>query len=891
MRAFKGAIWGVVLLAVAVVVVSSSTAASSLVSGASSTTAVSGTAVGALGNPSAATAASAGTMTAPSAASSSASAPGLALEQKIMATAKADHIPMQAVSLPNLLGTPAKLSNGVITPVAVTPAPIGLGAYGVRNTTGTAKAFTLKTQSWEGSITLNSPVNNFLLDNDGAASTNGADNEYGVQLNAVMSNVTVGTTSDYSFWTQNVLYFNFPAPGTVTLLSNLWNFSSPAVSLTPGTLYWYNGTPVYPEYYYDFGPTYSITYPLTVHLFLNSSVTNLLGTGYSTVKYGYEIVNAATGKNEASGIYDTVLFNSNTPFGSVPASPYLLDGSQYTPTGYIPWDAEIMIGGPGGGTTTSIFGISGSERLQYWDSTSDRYLNAPAAWNIASETGETSEGIAETYTSPGTVDLNAGPFLTTPFWNSTPGGNRGQATFAGPLSPSNAFVFASPGSQLDPNYAGWAPTQTAHTVHYVLPPGTYTFEAMLSDYNPILTTATAGKGGSAALPFDLSHDYGAGVYTPLVAWGNAQLAAISFGGQGTPWSPYLIENNPSPGGGLNPVFGQFNDYLYQVFPGVLIAGTTAYVDFVHPSLLQVTYQTGYDAVLAHFGLPYTNNLQFEIFDASHVSLWGAKGITGWFFFEDYGPTGFLPLSNVVVWGGSDDLIGDNTFVSQGSSLLLADFAPGPSGNVVWGNTFVNSTLLAPTMYPGNGVANGPPIAIFAFESGDLIYNNYVATSITAYAPNANMFFGSFQINAESWNLSMVEPWYYAMEFNGFALWGTIVPSFWQGGNYWADYVPGSTLPYDEYGYIATGGDYLPYPISAYSVLFHLMEHGHGHGVDWSVTVNGVTQSTTSDWLVFFETPGTYAYTATIVYGGGSISPSSGTVSVVNHNLIVQLSVT
>jgi thermopsin len=888
MRAIHGAIWGAVLLAVVMVIVPAATATASTVDLAHGALGGSGAAPGAVAGSDGALAPAASAPTA----SPAVSASGLALEQKILATAQADHIPLQAVSLPNLLSSSTQLSNGVITPVAVTPAPIGLGAYGVRNTTGTPQAFTLETQSWEGSITLNGPVNNFLLDNDGAVSTNGADNEFGVQLNAVMSNVTLGNSSNYSFWTQNVLYFNFPSPGTVTFLDNIWNFSSPAVSLAPGTLYSYNGTPVYPEYYYDFGPTYSISYPLTVHLYLNSSVTDVpsTGYGYSTVRFGFDIVNANTGASEASGVYDTVLFNSTTPIGSVPASPYLLDGSAYTPTGFIPWDAEIMIGGPGGGTTTSIYGISGSESLQYWDATSGSYVNAPSAWNVASETGETSEGIAETYTSPGTVDLGAGPFFVTPLWNATPGGNLGRATFSGPLSPSNAFVFASPGGQLDPNYAGWAPTQTASTVDYVLPPGTYTFEAMLSDYSPITATVSARAGGSATLHFVLSPNRATGVYTPLVAWDNAQLAAISSGGRGTSSSPYLIVNNAPPDrAGLNPVFGQFNDYLFQVFPGVLLAGTTAYTDLDNPSLLGLTYQTGYDAVLEELGLPLTNHLQFELFDTSHVSLWGARGITGWFFYEDYGPTGFLPLANVVVWGSSGDLIGDNTFVSQGSSLVLADSAPGPSGNVVWGNTFVNSTQLTPTMYPGDGASNGPPIAIFAFEAGDLIYNNYVATSITAYVPDANMFFGSFQVNAESWNLSMVEPASYARSVNGFTLSGTIVRSMWQGGNYWADYVPGSPLPYDEYGYIATGGDFFPYPITAYSVTFHVTVHGATP--EWSVTLNGVTETTTSSSLVFYETAGAYSYTATIVRGYGAVIPSSGTVDVVNHNVVVPLTIT
>ncbi|EQD71515.1 thermopsin precursor related protein, partial [mine drainage metagenome] len=409
------------------------------------------------------------------------------------------------------------------------------------------------------------------------------------------------------------------------------------------------------------------------------------------------------------------------------------------------------------------------------------YANPLSAWNLGSETGETSEGIAVSYTSPGTVQLNTGPSIPQPLWNSTPGGNIGQATFSGSLSPSNAFIFFTPGSHFDVNNASWAPTQTASTVSYVLPPGTYTVDAMMSDYTPIQTTATVASGGHAALNFAMQQNSAEGVYAPLFAWNNAQLAAISTGGAGTVAAPYTIVNNPAPGG-LNAVFGQFNDYLYPVFPGVLVADTTAYVSLNNPSLLGVTYQSGYSAALQFYGLPLTNNLQFQIVDASHVSIWNARGISGWFFLDDYGPTGFLPLANVVIWGGTQDLVGGSTFASQGSSLVLAGVnASAPTGNIVWGNTFVDSAALTPTMYPGNGAVNGRPFGIFAFESGDLIYNNWVGTTITAYAPNYNMFFGSPQLNAENWNLSLVEPASHVMIFNGYSLTGSIVGGAWQGG--------------------------------------------------------------------------------------------------------------
>ena len=817
--------------------------------------------------------------------------PYAAMVDHLISQAKAQHLPMETLSLPALLGTAhSTLTNGVVSPgYSVAPAPMGIGAYGVMNSTGTASAYSIETTSWEGAITLNS-ANTFLATNDGAISTNGSQNTFGVQLNAVTINSTVGGASNYSFWTQNVLYFNFPSPGYITFLDNVWNFSSPAVALAAGTLYSYNGTPVYPEFYYDFGPSLPYTFPLTVQLYLNTSITNLASTGfgYTTVRFGYNVIEGATGQSEASGVYDTVLFNSTTPIGKVPASPYLVSGSQITQTGFIPYDAEIMIGGPGGGTTTSVYGISGMESLMYWDSATHQYVFPPSAWNVGSETGETSQGISETYTSPGMVDLHTGPSFVMPFWNSTPGGNLGQATVSGTLSPSNSFIFFTNGSKENVNYASWAPTQTSTTFDYVVPPGSYQVAAMLSDHTPINTSIALVNGGTQSETFDLATNMSRGVYTPLFAWNNAQLAAISSGGNGTLTNPYLIVNNAPPDGhGIASEFGELNDYLYPVFPGVFLADTSAYVSLDHPSLLNVTYQSGYDAALEHFGLPYTNNLQFQFYDASNVTLWGANGISGWFFYADYGPLGFLPLANVVVWGGYHDLIGDNTFVSQGSSLLLAGInAAAPTDNVVWGNTFVNATNVSLSMWTAAsdyGIPVPLPVGIFEFEAGDLLYNNFVDTTITAFGLNYNIFFGTPQLNLDQWNLPQPISSSEVTMFNGYALSGSIVGVSWQAGNFWYDAIPGTyVLPYNDFGFIMSGGDYLPYP--ALSILF--VATGSGIGALWSVTIHSAalneSASLTTRGLLaaVYVVPGTYTFTASAM-GGISIAPASGTIVITN----------
>ena len=779
-----------------------------------------------------------------------------AVVEQVLNHAKQDRIPIEAVSLPNLLSPAATLSGGVVHPLTtVAPAPMGLGDFGVRNTTGTPVAYTIRSTSWEGTLTLDN-IHTFLIDNDGP-------DTFGVQLNTVTTRTTVMGSSTDSFWIQNVMYYT-PSQSALLFLDNIWNLSNPNVGANEpaSTFYSYNGTPVGPEFYYDFGPSFTVPMPFTIHLFVNSSTTDLLNTGYgyTTIRFGYQILNG-TGALEHSGVYDTVLFSSTRAIGTVPTSPFLVDGAKLTPTNFLLYDSELMIGGPGGGSTTSVYGLQGSEQLQYLN-TKGAYVNDPTAWNVGTDTGESSEGISETYITPGTVQVSAGPSIPMPLWNATPGGNMGQAFVRGPISPSNSFVFFNHGSTFNESTAAWAPTTTSSKVGFVVPPGRYTIKAMMSEYDPTTVHLNAGAGTNF-VNFQLRYNPTMGIYTPLYAWNNAQLAAISTSGLGTAAHPYLVENNQP--GSLDPVFGEFNDYLYSVFPGILLVGTTAHVEIDHAASFNVTYPSAYDAYLTRSGLPLYNDLQIELYYTSNVVIWGAHDISGWFYTDDYGPTGYLPLANVVLWGATDSLVGDNTFVSEGSSLLLMQ----GTNNVVWGNSFFNGPQSAEELY------NGTPVGIWAFESGDLIYNNYVDTTINAYSANTNLFDGLPQVNAENWNLSQIEPAGQAMQVDGHWLSGSIVGGLWQGGNYWSNYAPGGGLPFNDYGLVATGGDYYPLPIQAYAVVFTAFNFHH---VAWSVTFNGVTESTHGWWIAFYEYNGTYNFTASVGHGS-HITPASGTITI------------
>ncbi|EQD74826.1 Peptidase A5, thermopsin, partial [mine drainage metagenome] len=170
--------------------------------------------------------------------------------------------------------------------------------------------------------TLNS-INTFLLTNDGSISTNGSQNTFGVQLNAVTNGTTVGTNSSYSFWTQNVLYFNFPSPGMITFLDNIWNFSSPAVSLTAGTLYSYNGTPCthlllrYRPVTPDHLPDHRAALPELEHDEPSLHGVRLLDREVRLQRHRPNI-----GNERGFGVYDTVLFNSATRSVTSRHAPY-----------------------------------------------------------------------------------------------------------------------------------------------------------------------------------------------------------------------------------------------------------------------------------------------------------------------------------------------------------------------------------------------------------------------------------------------------------------------------------------------------------------------------------------------------------------------------------------
>jgi len=775
------------------------------------------------------------------------------LKSNILKTVENDGIPLKYVYLPNFNAQPQR--GNIVSPLYTSaPAPMGLGDFGLSvNSTGAIVPYTYETSSFEAKVTVNNIYDFYLLD----------DAPYSVtfQLNTVLNHVTLFGNSSYVFWNQNVVFYS-ARTHQLTFLDNIWNFSSSAFYMSKNSIVSGNGTLVPGVFYYAIGPTFTVSYPFTVYLYLNSTVIN----DDTAVFFNYTVISNGT---STSGSYDRVLFNSSygMPTGYVTPQPYyLVSGTQITPNGFLLNDAEIMIGGPGGGSTAMIYNINATMNLLYYNSTMKSYRNVPAAFDFGTDTGETSEGIAE-YWANETAYLQPGPSFLFGMWNASM--NDKFINFNGQVTPPNAFMFVSPGNSFNESLSTWSPLSLNGQYNFKLPYGNYSAKVMLSNYDPIITQLSSFN------VFRLHKDFSMGIYTPLYAFNNNQLSYISFQGNGSESNPYIIFNNEySP---IDPIFAVFNDYTFPTFAGVLIMNTDAYVDLNNMPSFIVYYPSYYYVFLNSHLLPLYNYLNFEFYNTTHLSLYGSQYISGWF-------TSYLngfPVANVILWNSTGDLIARNTFYSMGSSLLIYNQNNTVSGNVIWGNYFLESNLekTINTVF----LADQPPMGISVYSSYNTIYNNYFCVQNPAISIPYDIYTGYPVLYMDSWNISM-EPLSYYVIFNGYNLTGSILGTGYQGGNYWWNF--NGMIPFNDLGYIYYGGDYLPLNYTSYTVTFVPVGF---QNLTWSVEIINpstlmVLNFTTTANDTFYLLPGTYV--VLIVSPAGYTTPVNEFVLTVTSNMFV-----
>ena len=840
------------------------------------------------------------------------------------------HAPLKYAFLPNLNAAPDPgLSNGIIQfGYSSVPAPLGVAAYGIRNASGVLTPYSLSTSSVEGTFAPQSL--------SGLAMDISAPDRYAVQLNAVLENVTLFGTPSYEFWTQNIVEYSTYSH-QIFFISNIWNFSSSNHAfdlVTPSTFYQVgpNGTVVSPDFYYGLGGPVNVSYPFTLHTFLNSSIVG----GRDAVFFNFTVANAT---RFYAGSFDHAIFNSSMP--GRPAAPdlaYVTSGGTYTDYG-LPGDFEMVLGGPAGGSNLDVLSADAYLGLQYWNASEKAYSVVPSAYDFGSDTGETAVG-ASVLWGPGSglpggspnALLTQGPTMLEGLWNVS-GASGGPTGYGGAvyldLRPANAFVFLAPGAV----FSGWNSTNWSlfeWAPYSALPDelgaGTWTAIGILANYAPVETTFIVVPSLVTVVNLSLSPDPAEGVYTPLWAFGNGAVANISALGA-------LANDQYGPIGdayssGVSfPWFGLANDFLYPVFPGIWLWNTTVPTVVNNPPSLETQYPASIAAELEAVGFPTTNDLQMLFYDDSHVTLTNGANIAGWWYWGAYnGPA--VSAYNVVFWNTSYSVISGNTFNTGGNALYLY----GGSFNLVVNNTF-RATLPASTdqyasvagTYGSVGIFEGdygnatavaarlgePNVTSRCFAGGstgfcDLIFNNIFLTEITADSPLYDPYaFYTAYPTCPAWLAAANTSCYFDEAWNalpGAFNWSlNILGSPGIGGNLWWNYGsvenPYNAIPYFALSpftaagltYINWGGDYLPLSLVP---LYHaeFVETGLPAGTHWYVSgysgTFGETGFSTMNITTLILPAGTYSYVP------GSLNTSyaayGGSFSLTNRSLVLDL---
>jgi thermopsin len=827
-------------------------------------------------------------------------------------------------------------ASGHISPTYTTsPAPFGIGEFGLENLSGTVTPYTLSTSSLNASFST-SGVSGLSADISGP-------DEYGVQLNAVLNNVTIVGSQGYQFWTQNVFFYS-PALDALEFVSNVWNFSGEALSCN--ALYAYGGYNECPEYYYGNSSFIPVSYPFSVNLYLNSSLID----GRDAVFFNYSL---SDNFFTQSGSFDYVIFNSLAPGGnpaSTPVPMYVANGFAYNPIG-LPDDFEIMIGGPGGGSNFDMtFSASTYMTLQYWNATAGSYENVPSAYNVGGDTGETSIGVNDAWAQfPGCADcaeLSAGPSFQYGLWNAS----------AGPLETvwvdqdyvlitthtMDSFLFLAQGdvwngwdgtnwSLFQWSSANWAPDGLYLDQGISLPDGVYTAVILQANYDPVEFTFDSTGCYPCTANIPMTMDNTTGVYTPLWAMNETAVAYISTGFDA--YMDYLLMGNQyAPIGTIMPFsdfgpvsfpwFGAVNDYFFPVFMGLWL-NDVGYVDYITPPSFETAFPSWDAGLVDYFGVPTTNDLQMLVNDSTEVNFIGGT-IGGWWFYDSYfGPD--QSVGQLTYWNSTYSVVTGITFETGGMGLFLY----GGSYNTVYGDSFYTSIPVSPDPYATTAAywgATGLVDADYGDASVggvtlggdcsycDIIVNNIFDTFVTATQLPFDPYTGGAPLDpmSEAWNVTYTP---------GFT---NIVGGDYLGGNYWWDYGtywnPYNVLPDVEYNplvplefglpaaicttevYVCDngGGDFVPLTIAPlYNITFE--ETGLPSSTGWGAAVyvpytgsspdvnelwsGWVSNATAAPGSVnITETAGTWSYAP--FSDNPAYAALDGTVTLVNGSVVV-----
>ena len=250
------------------------------------------------------------------------------------------------------------------------PAPMGLADFGIgpNNT-----PYAYNTTSFRGAASINSLV----TDSNNTTIKHYMTFQFNVNLAFNYSGHL------YVYWVQDVAFVN-TSNNFIYFIDNIWNMSSSSASMQSSTLTG-NGTlgnSSGTEYYYSYANQYlpgncvNLKYPSNAKFMINSTVDG----GVPEVDFMY---------NDGYGwvTYDNVFFKFVTNISESCDYGFVVDGQTYEPEGYSFYDAELILGGPGGGSSTTDNQSNVNLTIQYWNG--HNYQEISNAFNFGADTAET----------------------------------------------------------------------------------------------------------------------------------------------------------------------------------------------------------------------------------------------------------------------------------------------------------------------------------------------------------------------------------------------------------------------------------------------------------------------------------------------------------------------
>jgi thermopsin len=797
---------------------------------------------------------------------------------------------------PNFNAVYSKTDN-IVKPLYTTgPSPIGIAYYGTFDN----NTFISNTTSYEAEFNLSS----FNASYPGSIE-NGMPNSVSIQLNTVLSNVTLFGNGSYVFWTQNVVEFNGKS---LQFIDNIWNFSNSYFEMSTNSMLKHNGI-LSTQYYYAIGPSFNITYPFSLKFYNNATVESNNDTMY----FNYSL---STGGKVYSGSYDRVIFSSNSSKPIVPPH-FEVNGRQYTPTMFIPYDAELIFGGPGGGSNTIISNISGYDSLLYMSNGVYKPINS--SYNVGSETGETAMGISTWWMVKNNVPiehLSQGPSIIMPLWNESYGIPKDHITISGSVNPSYAFVFIAPSNQRNPmslNNTSYSPSMPNGSFSFNLAPRNYELEFMANGYTPYFTNVSNNSTLSVTMSKAVLY------YTPLYINTNAQLASMTssgiLSGQGTYSSPYEISNISIK---VSPYFTGINAFGYSDFIAVYIINTNNHL-IINNISVQNTVFIGFNGAVINLNYPLLN--KYTTYLSSNVTVSNIKEnftnvssmiaissqTYGYDIFSAIQTNNITLSNNNISYYHMIDSIGFMGLFNNRTNLKNNFFL---GLQVVMVLEYSNNTYISQNkIYVGmmglvytNGIHNAIYNNTFSYDyynimlyniNNSTIYNNSIegmvgfemsnSTHNLIYNNAINAMYNRATAQINSWNITAKK--------------GTnIINGPYLGGNYWSGYNAynetngfGNT-PYNDSGMI-NPYDYHPLVYQGIPIFFN--ETGLPNSTEWSVKLGNTTKESTTSWMVIHvkSTSGKMNYTiypvGNFIFISHSVSGiSEGYMNLTNHTQTV-----